>query len=102
MRKSDLVRKLQAKLGVTLKQAEEFINAFVEVVQDSLKNGEKVMLTGFGTFLVRHRKARKGINPQTQEKIDLPATNVPAFKAGKNLKELVAEVLPKNSKSKKK
>lgn len=102
MRKTDLVRKIQAKLGVTLKQSEEFVNAFLEVVQEALKNGEKVMLTGFGTFLVRNRRARQGINPQTKEKINLPATNVPAFRAGKILKDLVADTKTTTTKSKKK
>lgn len=60
-------------------------------VTESLQKGEKVQLVGFGTFEVRERKARKAQNPQTKKEITIPATKVPAFKAGKGLKEVVAE-----------
>ena len=80
---------MAAKTGSTKKAAEEAVNAFVEVVTDSLKKGEKVQLVGFGSFEVRKRAARKGRNPQTKEEIKIPASKAPVFKAGKALKDLV-------------
>ena len=65
------------------------LNAFVDGVTLSLEKGEKVSLVGFGTFKVTDRAARMGINPQTKAKIQIPATKVPTFKAGKKLKEAV-------------
>ena len=67
------------------------VNAVLETITESMKNGEKVQLVGFGTFEVRERKARKAQNPQTKEEITIPATKVPAFKAGKGLKDVVAQ-----------
>ena len=69
--------------------SESVINAFVETVTERLKKGDKVGLVGFGTFEVRTRKAREGINPQTKKTIKIPAKNAPVFKAGKALKESV-------------
>ena len=71
------------------KATEETLNAFVEVVEATLKKGEKVQLVGFGSFEVRKRAARKGRNPQTKEEIKIPASKAPVFKAGKALKDLV-------------
>lgn len=65
------------------------MDAVFEAVMDSLKNGEKVQLIGFGNFEVRERSARKGRNPQTGEEIEIPASKVPAFKPGKALKDSV-------------
>ncbi|HHV15039.1 MAG TPA: HU family DNA-binding protein [Gelria sp.] len=75
---------------MTKKDAEQVINAFFAVVQDALKGGDKVQLIGFGTFETRDRKARKGRNPQTGAEINIPASRVPAFKAGKALKDAVS------------
>lgn len=72
------------------KQAEEAVNAFVSSVEAALKAGDKVSLVGFGTFEVRRRNARQGRNPQTGQVISIKASQVPAFKAGKALKENVA------------
>jgi len=87
--KAELVSAVADKTGLTKKDSEKAINAMVEAVGDALRNGEKVSLVGFGTFEVRSRGARTGRNPQTGEQIRIPATKVPAFKAGKSLKDIV-------------
>ena len=74
---------------MTKKDVEKVVNAFFSSVEGALKEGDKVQLIGFGTFEVRDRQARKGRNPQTGEEITIAATRVPAFKAGKALKEAV-------------
>lgn len=89
MNKSDLIAAIAAKTGSTKKDAEATLNAFVDVVTESLVKGDKVQLVGFGSFEVRKRAARKGRNPQTKEEIKIPASKAPVFKAGKALKELV-------------
>ena len=89
MLKKDLVDKIAASVGLTKKQAAAALDATLEAIADSLKSGEPVLLTGFGKFEVRTRAARTGINPKTLEKIKLPATKVPAFKAGKALRAVV-------------
>ena len=65
------------------------INAFIETIQDTISNGDSVQLVGFGTFERRRREARTGRNPQTGEELQIPASNIPAFKAGKIFKDLV-------------
>jgi len=89
MNKAELVAAVAAKTGDTKKAAEASVDAFVAVVKESLKKGEKVQLVGFGSFEVRKRAARKGRNPQTKEEIKIPASKAPVFRAGKQLKELV-------------
>ena len=89
MNKAELIAAVAAKTGDTKKAAEEAVNAFVEVVTNALKEGDKVQLVGFGSFEVRKRAARKGRNPQTKEEIKIPASKAPKFKAGKALKDLV-------------
>ena len=89
MNKAELVAAVAAKTGETKKSAEEAVNAFVDVVTESLTKGDKVQLVGFGSFEVRKRAARKGRNPQTKEEIKIPASKAPVFKAGKALKEKV-------------
>ena len=88
MLKKDLVDKI-ASTGLTKRQAGDALDAVLEAISGSLKNGEAVLLTGFGKFEVRTRAARTGINPKTLAKIKLPATKVPAFKAGKALRAVV-------------
>ena len=83
MTKAELVAAVAAKTGATKKAAEESVNAFVEVVTNTLVEGEKVQLVGFGSFEVRKRAARKGRNPQTKEEIKIPASKSPVFTAGK-------------------
>lgn len=89
MNKQDLVASVAEKAGLTKKDAEKAVNAFVETVKGSLAGGDKVSLVGFGTFEVRERKARSGRNPQTGTEIVIPAGKVPAFKPGKELRESV-------------
>ena len=91
MTKSELIASIATKTGLTKKTAEEVLEAFIGTVSESLSKGEKVQLVGFGTFVVRERSERSGINPQTREKITIAATKTPAFKAGSALKEAVAE-----------
>lgn len=89
MNKTELVSSVAEKAEITKKDAEKAVNAVFASIEEALVNGEKVQLVGFGTFEVRNRKARVGRNPQTNEEIQIPAAKVPAFKAGKNLKEAV-------------
>ena len=89
MNKADLIAAIAAKTGDTKRVAEASVNAFVDVVTETLKKGDKVQLVGFGSFEVRKRAARKGRNPQTKEEIKIPASKAPVFKAGKALKDLV-------------
>ena len=89
MNKAELVAAVAAKTGETKKAAEASVNAFVDVVTEALKKGDKVQLVGFGSFEVRKRAARKGRNPQTKEEIKIHASKAPVFKAGKALKDVV-------------
>lgn len=89
MNKSELIAAIAAKTGDTKKNAEASLDAFVDVITESLVKGDKVQLVGFGSFEVRKRAARKGRNPQTKEEIKIPASKAPVFKAGKALKDLV-------------
>jgi DNA-binding protein HU-beta len=90
MNKSQLVASMAEKGDMTKKDAENALNAFIKTVEESLEQGEKVQLVGFGTFEVRDRKAREGTNPRNPEEvIKIPASKAPVFKAGKALKEIV-------------
>ncbi|MGB9681315.1 MAG: HU family DNA-binding protein [Microgenomates group bacterium] len=89
MTKADLVAQVAKKVGLTTKAAKEAVSAVFNTISDALKRGEKVVVTGFGTFMVRKRAARKGRNPQTGAEIQIPATKTPGFTAGKSLKRLV-------------
>lgn len=89
MLKQELISVVASKAGLTKKDASAAVEAFLDAVAASLKKGEAVLLTGFGKFEVRQRASRPGINPHTKSKITLPATKVPAFKAGKALKSAV-------------
>ncbi len=89
MNKSELVAAMVEKTGLTKKDTEKVLKAFEEVVTEELTAGGKVQLVGFGTFDVTHRKAREGRNPKTEEKIMIPATKAPKFRAGKALKDFV-------------
>ena len=89
MTKADFVDRLAAKSGLTKKDAAGVVDAFVGVVTEALKKGEEVQFTGFGKFYVQKRQARQGINPQTKQKITIPATKVPKFSAGLALKSAV-------------
>jgi len=88
--KAELVSKMAEKSGLTKKEAEAALNAFMSSVQDALVNNEKVQLVGFGTFETRERAARQGRNPRDPEQvIDIPASKAPVFKAGKGLKDII-------------
>ncbi len=89
MTKAELINSIADKGGLTKKDAEKALNAFVGTVEDALKKGDKIQLVGFGTFEVRERAARECINPQTKAKVQVPASKVPAFKAGQALKNIV-------------
>ena len=90
MNKAELVAAVAEKSGVTKKEAEKSVNAFVACIEEALAAGEKVQLIGFGTFETRERKARTGRNPRKPEEvIEIEASNAPVFKAGKALKDLV-------------
>lgn len=89
MNKSELVKAAAEKSGLTLKDTEKALNALTESVTAALANGEKVQLTGFGTFEVRERAEREARNPRTGETLKVEASKVPAFKAGASLKNAV-------------
>ena len=89
MNKTELIAAVAEKAELSKKDAEAAVNAFTEAVTAALKDGDKVQLVGFGTFEVKDRAARVGIKPGTTEQINIPAAKVPAFKAGKALKDAV-------------
>ena len=89
MTKSDLINSVAQKADISKKDADKAVSAVIAAISDSLVAGEKVQLVGFGTFEVRDRAAREGKNPATGEKITIAATKVPAFKAGKALKDAI-------------
>ena len=91
MNKAELVAAIATKAEVSKKDAEKMLSAFTATVTDELKKGEKISLIGFGTFETRKRAAREGKNPQTGAAIKIAASTVPAFKAGKALKDAVAK-----------
>ena len=89
MTKVELVAAVAEKAELSKKDAEKAVNATLQEIAEVMKNDGKVQLVGFGTFEIRDRAARKGLNPATGESIDIAACKVPAFKAGKSLKDLV-------------
>ncbi|OWZ82693.1 HU family DNA-binding protein [Natranaerobius trueperi] len=89
MNKTELITKVAENSGMTKKDTEKVVNEVFDVISDELSKEEKVQLIGFGTFEVRERAAREGRNPSTGEVIKIDATKVPAFKAGKALKDKV-------------
>ncbi|MBR3325570.1 MAG: HU family DNA-binding protein [Clostridia bacterium] len=89
MNKSDLVSAVAGKANVSKKAADAAVAAVFDSIKDALSKGEKVQLIGFGTFETRKRAARKGRNPQTGKEMKIAAKTVPAFKAGKALKDAV-------------
>ncbi len=89
MNKSELIDHVASQAGLTKKQASAAVNAVFDGIQAQLAQGGSVSITGFGTFDVRSRKARTGVRPGTGEKIKIPASKAPGFKAGKTLKDSV-------------
>jgi DNA-binding protein HU-beta len=90
MNKGELVDAIAEKANVTKKQADSVLTAALETIIQAVSSGDKVTLVGFGSFEPRERKAREGRNPKTNEKMEIPATKVPAFSAGKLFRERVA------------
>lgn len=91
MNKAELISAVAAAADVSKKDAEAVITATLETITGALKEGDKVQLVGFGSFEVKKRAARLGRNPKTKESIEIPASVVPVFKAGKALKDSVAK-----------
>lgn len=89
MNKDELISVLAEKAGVTKKDSYNVLRAFIDTVEDEVVNGNKVQLTGFGTFEARERAARDGQNPRTGEKIKIAASKAPVFRAGRAFKEML-------------
>jgi DNA-binding protein HU-beta len=89
MNKAELIEAVASGANLSKADAGRAVDAVVDAVTGSLKQGEQVAVVGFGTFSVKHRAARVGRNPRTGESINIPASNVPGFKAGKALKDAV-------------
>src|SRR5881397_2575784 len=89
MTKAELVDEVARVVQLTKKQAETIVNIVFDSIVDSLRSGQKIELRGFGSFRLRSRKSRKGRNPKTGEKVDVPAKKIPYFKMGKELKALL-------------
>lgn len=89
MTKSDLIDKVATEAKIPRAAAERALNSFTTSITEVLKQGGKITLPGFGTFLTSNRSARKGRNPRTGEEIDIPAVRIPKFKAGKGLKDAI-------------
>ena len=91
MNKTELIAVVAEKTGITKKEAERIVSATFDTVTETLVKGEKVQIAGFGAFEIKEREARMGRNPRTKENIEIPATRLPQFKAGKALKDAVAK-----------
>lgn len=95
MNKAELITYLADKVGITKKQAEDTVEAFVDVVISTLQSGGEVTIAGFGSFMAKTRQGRTGVNPQNpSEKIQIPSVTVPKFKAGKSLKDALKHSKP--------
>ena len=91
MNKTELINAVAEKAAISKKDAEKAVAATIDAITDALVAGDKVQLVGFGAFEVKCRNARVGRNPKTKETIEIPASKIPAFKAGKALKDKVAK-----------
>ncbi len=91
MTKADLISAVAEKAGITKKDSDKAVSAVIDVITEALKSGEKVALVGFGTFEVKERAGRMGINPRTKEQIQIEASKLPSFRAGKALKDAVSK-----------
>jgi DNA-binding protein HU-beta len=89
MQKTDFIKAVAERTGMSQKETKLTVDAALDVITEALKDGQKVTLTGFGTFEVRQRQEREGVNPQTRAKIKIPATKTPGFSASSTLKEAV-------------
>ena len=91
MNKAELIAAVAERAGLSKKDSESAVTAALDVITAALEDGEKVQLVGFGSFEVKSRAARTGRNPKTKEAIEIPASKVPVFKAGKVLKDIVGK-----------
>ena len=91
MNKTELIAEVAKKCGISKKDAEKAVTTTFDTIADALSQGDKVQLVGFGSFEVKSRAARTGRNPRTKEVVEIPASKVPVFKAGKALKDAVAK-----------
>ncbi len=89
MTKNQLIEKVAKKSHLTKRAASDAVNSLFEIIQENLNRGEKTVITGFGTFLVRSRAARRGRNPQTGDTIQIPSKKLPSFVAGKTIKRKI-------------
>ena len=89
MKKTELIEVIKEKSGLSKKDAEKALNAALDAIIEAVAAGDKIQLTGFGTFEQRQRNARTGVDPRTGNSIEIPASKVPAFKAGKAFKDIV-------------
>lgn len=89
MKKTELIAAVAEQSGLTKKDAEKAVTAVIDTIINAVAAGDKIQLTGFGTFEQRTRNSRTGCDPRTGNKIEIPASKVPAFKAGKNFKDIV-------------
>ena len=89
MKKTELIEAIKENTGLSKKDAEKALAATLDTIIKAVAEGDKVQLTGFGTFEQRQRNARTGVDPRTGNSIDIPASKVPAFKAGKAFKDIV-------------
>jgi DNA-binding protein HU-beta len=89
MNKTELIEKIADEANGSKNEAQKFFEAFTNVVESELKKGNQVQITGFGKFYVQQRDARQGINPQTKQRINIPASKVPKFTAGNALKDSI-------------
>jgi DNA-binding protein HU-beta len=87
--KTELIEQIAGRTDSSKAEAQRYVDTLEKVVTEVLKSGEEVQITGFGKFYVREQKAREGVNPQTKEKMRIPAQKVPAFSAGQGLKEAI-------------
>ena len=89
MNKTELTEEIAQRTDSSKAEAQKYMESFEEVVAEALRGGEEIQITGFGKFYVRQQKVREGVNPQTKQKMHIPASKVPAFSAGKGLKEVL-------------
>lgn len=93
MTKKEFVERVAQKSGLNRREASEAVDAFLDSINDALRSGEEVTFTGFGKFSVQTRAARQGVNPRTSERMEIPASTVPKFSAGSQLKQAI-QALP--------
>lgn len=91
MTKSDLINVVSENSGLSKKDAGKAVDSVFEALSDAMAKGDKIQIVGFGTFSVKKRAERKGVNPRTKKEITIPASTLPSFKAGKSLKDAVSK-----------